>query len=74
MNILEFTKLAELNHELLDVNRSLLSRIIRLYKENHIPLETVELEALLINVGNILQKFDQPTGNIDKNNLRGKRI
>ena len=72
-NIIEVIELSELNHKLLDLNHSLLSRIISLYKKNHIPLETDQLEILLANIGNTLQKFDQPKVDSQKNNRRFDR-
>jgi len=61
MNKQEFARLHDLNIELMDCNRNLMSYLIQVYKKNGIvSTEVTHADALLSQVSKVLQKLVKP--------------
>lgn len=78
MKVQELSRLTDLNVELMDSNRNLMSYLIQVYERNGITHdEFSHAKSLLSQVSKVLQKIDKPnnrqlTG--QKNNRRPNRI
>jgi hypothetical protein len=71
MNRSQVVKLQELNLELLDANRNLMSYLIQTYKKTGIAIpEYIHADSLLSQVSNVLQKIN---GNPSNQNLTGEK-
>ena len=77
MNQKELLRLQDLNSDMWDTNRNLLSYLIQVYKRNGITHEEYQhAKDLLSQVSKALQKLNgkprnQPTGNRENNYRRG---
>jgi len=61
MNLREITRLKDLNLELMDTNRNLMSYLIQVYERNGITHDEFRhAKALLLQVSKVLQKIDNP--------------
>lgn len=70
-NMLEVTNLVKLNHELLDANYNLFTRLVQIYKKNGVSLDA-ETETLLLNVRRVLQEINAQTPKLNAEKINSK--
>jgi hypothetical protein len=67
VNLRELYRLNDLNKDLLDANRNLLTRLCQIYKRHNIPIQGIEIDQLLGRIREILDEKQTPKLNTKKN-------